>query len=262
MATRKVIGILAIFALNICVRADVAETIDRSSRLLASGAFGQYQVVVKPEVKQYCEDRGLSSSDLDMTDEQLAQEMDSVINRFVGPRDILDQAIKSNDFGAAGSKIGGAVNTLLGTVGVPLVFAVLSLGSLFFLFFWAILSSCCKKSCCKKEYHQGDKLDKKQICIFISGVVVGLALIIITIIWCVYIAKAAKSANSFPCGMAVIYSDIVSGTTVANGKYIGVEGFSYLVKQIKESINRFATDSQHQMLQLFPHSISRTEARH
>lgn len=175
---------------------------------------------------------------MEVSTSDVNKDLEAVTQNYKGPREALITLIKTNGEGTI--KTDGIAGSVAAPIGIPLVFAVLAALSTFFLFFWAICSTCCKRTCCLKPQKEGDAKTAGQKCVLITSVLVGLALIVTTVVWCILVSGSISTIKNFPCAITILYSDIVRGYKGGGEndiQFIGIGGVKFLVDKVEKAID-------------------------
>lgn len=247
VASRRTFGLLMAILISsiICsAKLSTSDLIQRSSRVLQTNEkqFGTYTVGTAPELAEKCNDKGISPSEFVMPQADFVKDMNSVTDRYPGPRDAFQAVLSSMSGTTASEKSGDIIGGMVGHLIIPLIFAALSLLTFFFFLFYTICSCCCKKTCCMKPIQPGEPLRKSQKIIVVASLVVALALIICTIIWSVQMGTTSNRMKYFPCAFASFYSDVDNGYVGDGYKFIGVKGIQTLVGEIEISLNKYINE--------------------
>lgn len=210
--------------------------VNRAQRLLQSGTTTTgYTITPSPDVKTNCDDQGISPSSLSIS----VAERDALQAEFSGSTSPLVDALNANvgtiDYS------GMATKAAAGPLGVAAAFCILSLLSLFFLFFWSLFECCCKRTCCIKDEPGKPRSTCRVVC-WIFGAAVGVATVGVVIGWVVSLGKVAGGAKDVKCAITILYSDVVMGTTLeTGGKFAGTTGIGSLLSSYITFINDVTT---------------------
>ena len=195
--------------------------VSRAQRILQTTG---YKVVADPAIKRNCDDQGIAASSLAISVSQRDEEQ----SKFIGAKSSIVDSINSSS-----GKVDymGMINkAVAGPLGASAIFFVLSLLSLFFLFFWSLFECCCKKTCCIKQEQPGEGRSKARIICWIIGAVIGIVTVVVVIAWVAMLGKLAGGAKDIKCGISIFYSDIVKGTVLeTGGTFAGTTGLSSLL---------------------------------
>lgn len=225
LSLTKVLFAAAVLSVGLC-QASLIETpgratLERAGRLLQSNS--NYDIQPSPDIKTNCDDSGVSSGELAIDLAKRDEEQAKIEGRFPAVVDAFNSGGSSN--------YGGLVQKMAaGSLGVSIVFAVLSLLSLKFIFCWSMCECFCKKTCCVKAQAENEKRGKGRLICWILGAAFGVVVIIITIVWVTQLAKVASRVKDIKCGVSILHSDLVYGTKLEGGaKFIGINSLDSLL---------------------------------
>ena len=238
---KRMLTVLLLLGYTLTLTQKQSENLLRANRMLQD-SFGSYTPQKSDKLKENCEDRGVNQADLSISDSKFADDMKSATSKYVGPRGAIETYLSTS--GSTTPNIGDAAGKLITSIGAPFLFAILSLLSFWYLLFWCIFSCCCKKPCCMKEKKEDEPLSKCQLCIFGTGFLLSIALIIIVIIWAAMMGSTIKSIKYFPCAVTKLYSEFTNGVISNDGKFLGVRGVNFLVGNLSSSIDGYLNSTE------------------
>lgn len=224
-----------------CQAANHGLVVDRARRVLQEGV--KVTITPDPAVKAYCDDKGIASSDISITNDQRKELQAKADGRYSSIIDSINDAMKNGFDAGSGVKAGFGTG-----VGFGIVCGSLAFLSLIFLFFWAITECCCKKTCCAETQKKTEGRGWFRWCCYISSAVLGLTAIALTIAYAVYLGKIASRAPELKCGVAILKSDVINGVKInSTSVFVGTTQADVLLGyyiDLFDSINSIKANAQ------------------
>jgi Na+-transporting methylmalonyl-CoA/oxaloacetate decarboxylase gamma subunit len=207
-------------------------------------ADSSYTIKPNPDVKEFCDDRGVPRLYLSL--EQREKEQKAHGRRMEGVGELLADMINDeNNTNNTRSKY--AVGVLTKTrAGIAFIFGVLSLISFVLICLWTLLDCCCNRKFVVSN--NADLRDQRltRMKVFWMLVIAGLITIGLAILWVSFVGKVTGRVKEVKCGGALLYSDLIEGTEVTNSsKYVGANGLLFIVDSfilMMDSIDGLRTD--------------------
>jgi hypothetical protein len=185
-----------------------------------------YQIKPQADVKTYCSDKGLNPVDFQPSDEVMKTKRETMVNRYEG----LYQVALAQGSGTGFSPISAASDAFKTSFGYAFIMCIVAAISLIFLVLWCLTSCCCKGTCCVSRHKEKRNL-KCVNCIVVSGILIAVASVIVTIIWLVYMGRLTNRIDSVSCGLAIMKSDLINGAKINETRsFVGTEGFIFLIQ--------------------------------
>src|SRR3990167_3849263 len=182
----------------------------RAERLLQANSFtiGGYTGTRAPSVKAECSDKGVNTTELNMTEADFNASMNSLTARYQGPRSQLETAFKGQNF--ANFNVAAAASSTFWDLAIPVFCSVFSIISTVFFLFWGCFEGLWKETRCMKKLEPGEvRITQKLLAG--ANILVGLGMLGAMTLWGFQVSKSLTSVRYLTCEMATLSSDIVVG---------------------------------------------------